>query len=389
MSWRTWIAPQPSILSFWADTLGLHAVPIVCLALMVFMPASIQGTANFLYSWPIGVILFLDWGHIFAQWMRIYSNPMESARNRWFYPLSLFGVFACFYFYLSWGGRGLSVFLVYFVIFHFMKQQYGYLRYFGRGEYRNHAWGRPLEDLYFYLGVVTPIVGWHVRTPVPLALGPWPDAFFRHPWLGVLHGTLFYAHLLVTVLYWGFQVHLWRRDKFIPLSKYLALLFPHLAWGMVAWLPSYQLLFWVMVVFYHDLSYFFFVWAVARRDQRLPTALPPRKTLWTSVWALPFYVLVVALLANVIGWMGGVAQRFNGEADLFHLMKLFPEAWQWQVRETLNDFLAGIDRESLRNFGFAWIFAIQAHHYFIDRYLWKKEKDALWAWSRRSRATSS
>lgn len=374
----SWFKNQPVIHSLWGDLFGLHFVPVVCLALMALHPDFVRGPENFLMTFPVALILLVDWGHIFAQWFRIYSNPLETRLARWVYPLSLVATFLVFFSYLSVGGRGLKTCLVYFVIFHFMKQQFGFMRILARGEYRGRPWMRRLEDGYFYLGVVTPVLAWHVEVPAPLVKMPWISTFIHFSWQPQLYQLLLACYAGVALVYWVMQIKVCREQHHVPLTKYLAILFSHFGWGGVALLPDYQLFFWIMVVFYHNLAYFFFVWATGRKDRTLTTQSEIPWWHWTSWPGLLVYPIAVTIISDVAGWVGSI-RSFRGVLSSFVMLRLFfPLDMASHWLQAGSAWLSTFDLATVKNVGWAWYLAIQGHHYFIDRYLWRKEKTLAW-----------
>ena len=277
----------------------------------------------------------------------------------------------------------MHVLLIYFVIFHFMKQQYGFLRYFSRDEYRAHPRLRHWEDGYFYLGVLAPVVSWHVQAPTALLGMYWTQYFLRADWLAPLSQWLWYGYGLAAAGYWFIQWrYVWCGGS-VPLPKYLVLLLAHLGWGALSLFPDKGMLFWLGVVLYHDLSYFMFIWLIARRDHRLQQLPRPRWFSWKSWPGALGYVFLVCLLADLLihAHLSLVAGSYKKG---FHAL-LLPAG----VIETLTGWyqtmLGAFESQLLFLVGWALFFSIQAHHYFIDRYLWKREKD--WAWVQRAQAT--
>jgi hypothetical protein len=226
--------------------------------------------------------------------------------------------------------------------------------------------------------VVAPVLAWHVEVPAPLVAMPWVSVFLRFSWLPQLYHVVLTCYATVALVYWVMQLKVCREQKTIPLTKYLAILLPHFGWGGVALLPDYQLFFWIMVVFYHNLAYFFFVWATGRTDRALTTQRAIPWWHWTSWPGLLVYSVGVTILADVAGWLGSI-KFFSGVLSSFLLLRLcFPADLAKEWLQVGGAWLSGFDPATVKNVGWAWYFAIQGHHYFIDRYLWRKEKTLAW-----------
>jgi hypothetical protein len=113
----------------------------------------------------IPAILLIDVAHVYSTGFRVYLDTDEFRRRPWLYllvPILGFAVGAALY------SEGELVFwraLAYLAVFHFVRQQYGWVAlYRARGGERDR-FGRLIDTAAIYLATVYPLVYWHTHLP--------------------------------------------------------------------------------------------------------------------------------------------------------------------------------------------------------------------------------
>lgn len=340
--------------SWYVDTLFLHSVPVIFATLAALnLPPFGEKPMYFLVS----CVLVIDWAHIYAQWFRIYSNPVETKRLKWIFPLSFLALIPIITVLVeNFTSKKIELFLIYFVIFHFIKQQYGYIRIYGKIDGRKSGVERFIEDTLIYSSMVCPVIYWHIAFPKPDF--HWKRYFIDVPFIHELFwlAATFYGVSFLGYCYYEIQRSF--RLSQINIAKNLALFSAALGWGIVTFMSHTPYLIFFTVVLSHDLSYVVFVWLIGRRDQVLVKKKVP---LW-SWFSLPGAIAYLFLLI------------YGAQAYLNVHLRLIGSRMPNILYGKLFDFVT-YHPGWLESLGFALFFSTQAHHYFIDRYLWKKEKD--------------
>lgn len=361
----TQVKTQPWIHSWPGDFFCLHSFPIVftILALLGWPPFNRGG--ELLLGQMLFAVLIIDWAHIFAQWHRIFSNPLEKTFTKSLYFGSYILLIPLVTVVLHFGYfQQIRTFLVYFVIFHFIKQSYGFIKIYSRIDGVKGDVESSVENLLIYLCMWTPAIYWHIS--FPKSTFTWPVFFIKHPAMEYLFFSLLFLYSVVFILYLRNEFLRWQEKGIFNIPKNVALASAAIGWGAVSLLSEHSVLIMFTVVLTHDLSYTFFVWFTGRRDEKLLKG----QVRWLSWWSMPglvFYILVIILISHPIMVMH-LEMSQNKDVDYWLFGTLFnglpnENSW-WQ------------------NLGWALFFATQGHHYFIDRYLWKKEKDLAYLVSR-------
>ena len=117
-------------------------------------------------SWAwIVAILMIDVAHVYATGFRVYFDRQELARRPWLYGLTPLLAFA-----ISWSIYSESVdafwsCLAYLAVFHFVRQQYGWVALYRNKAGETERLGRWIDTFAIYLATVYPLVYWHCHLP--------------------------------------------------------------------------------------------------------------------------------------------------------------------------------------------------------------------------------
>lgn len=352
------VKSQPWVHSWYGDSLGFFLIPLSFILLATF---SLPPFGNFDPKYVgvvISYVLLIDWAHIFAQWHRIYCNPVESTRAKWIYPISfivLVPIIALYFQYVSIDH--VEKFLIYFVIYHFIKQHYGFIRIYSKTDGSKTKFESVTESALVYLCMWTPVLYWHIDFPKKDFY--WNLHFLKNPVTQNLFYPAIAAYAFCLVAYVFAEYKRTKRNQMFNWPKNIALTLSALGYGLISIMVESKMLIFFTVVFTHDVSYIFLVWFIGRRDEKLKT----KKIAWYSWWSVPgftWYLLALILMGQTImalhGELGHDLNRHYFLVGKFFNDLPWSAGW-WQ------------------NFGFALFYATQAHHYFIDKFLWKKEKD--------------
>lgn len=116
------------------------------------------------WSWLVGVLL-IDVAHVYATGFRVYFDREELLRRPWLYGLTpLLG------FLIGWSVYSESPdmfwrLLAYIAVFHFVRQQYGWVALYRArgGEAGRIGWW--IDSLAIYMATIYPLAYWHSQLP--------------------------------------------------------------------------------------------------------------------------------------------------------------------------------------------------------------------------------
>ena len=243
------------------------------------------------------LVLMVDVAHVWGTAYRVYLDGQEVRRRPWLYlggPAGLYALGAALH---AWGG-GLLFWrvLAYGAVFHFVRQQYGWMRLYRRRAGERDVSGDWLDGALIYAATVVPLLHWHAGPPrafhwfVP---GDFVTGLVPAGVLPAADG----GYLALLALYAARAVAAGRAQ---PWGKHLLLGSTAACWwlGIVTFDSDY--VFSVTNVLIHGVPYLALVWRYGQG--RWPGAQGGVGGLFRGSW-VPFYaVLVVAALLEEGLW---------------------------------------------------------------------------------------
>jgi hypothetical protein len=116
------------------------------------------------WTWVTAVLL-VDVAHVYATGFRVYFNPAELRRRPWLYTLTpLLGLAIGLALY----SEGELVFwrtLAYLAVFHFVRQQYGWVALYRTRVGESGRLGKLVDSAAIYLATIYPLIYWHAHLP--------------------------------------------------------------------------------------------------------------------------------------------------------------------------------------------------------------------------------
>jgi hypothetical protein len=334
-----------------------------CLVLVLWSAGVIEGPHDDLPPWGfLATVVFVDVAHVYATLYRVYLDRPELLRRRELYSLLPLGVWLAGILVYAVSDRAFWTVLAYVAVFHFVKQQEGFVRLYrakvGERERRDLAWDR----LAVYAMTLYPLVVWHAH--LPRAFHWFRNRDFVA--LPSLDPTIV-AVLLTTagVLYWGF------------LAAYVARTIVRVATGRAAWNPGKwgillatwacwylgivpfdsDLAFTLTNVLLHGVPYMGLVILTARRKQLGPAEASYEPG---SLPARLFSAGALGIVASLLVLWG---LGYFEESVWDHLV--------WHEHGSIFGELGRVDPGALLSVLVPLLSVPQATHYLLDGVIWK------------------
>jgi hypothetical protein len=302
------------------------------------------------WAWLV-LIPLIDVSHVYASLYRTYFDAGERRRRATLYgvvPASVFVAAAIVY---SVDPAWFWTLLAYLAVWHFVRQQYGFLAlYRARGGVQAR-WERRLDTAVLYLSMLYPLAYWHAHLPRKFV---W---FVEGDLLQIggarLSGAFGFAYAAAGACYVVKEISGLLRGRPPHVGKNLLLLSTALAWyvGIVHYDSDYA--FTVTNVISHGVPYVALVWIYCRRRWHAPANRSWIATLAQPRW-LPAFVgmlIAFALLEQTL-W----------------------EVLVWTDQPGLfggRNHATTIGDSPLLAFVVALLALPQATHYVLDGFIWK------------------
>lgn len=347
------VPPSPYLSKPWIDGLFILAPPFLCLLIVMAFPEWFPDTTAMpVWTWVV-LVMSVDVAHVYSTLYRTYLATDSRKRLGpllWVVPVVAFGASVVLY---SLGAAHFWRVLAYLAVYHFIKQQYGFLRLYSRHEPKKTMQAR-LEFILIYAACLYPLLYWHLSGPRHFHWFMEGD-FWYIPlagWLPVL-GLCYTA---VWVLYLGVLANTFFRKKQFNVPKFLLLSGTAVSWYVGIVVYNGDLAFTLFNVICHGIPYMALVWIYNRRKYGPPV---PEKPFWSRIlsWkAIPTFIALLLLLAYAEEWLW--------------------DRLVWQEHESvfggLHGIVDGVPEAVL--IGVVPLLSLpQITHYILDGFIWKRQ----------------
>jgi hypothetical protein len=291
----------------------------------------------------VPAVIFCDVAHVWSTAFRTYLDPVERASRRWLLRLvPLFG-FAASVFLYSLGEFVFWRTLAYLAIFHFVRQQYGWVALYRSRAGETGFVGQMIDTSAIYSATLWPLLYWHTHVPrrfdwfVAGDVQALPSAIMPI-------ATSLYLAALVTYLVRALY-RAWHRQ--FNIGKDVVVVTTAATWyvGIVAFDSDYA--FTVTNVFMHGIPYFAIIFTSARTRASTSSLLAS-----VTRSALPFLCAL---------WLVAFIEELLWDRAVWHERSwLFGEPWKL---------------DSIKWFVVPMLALPQLTHYVLDGFLWRRKSN--------------
>jgi hypothetical protein len=332
---KSWLFSAPVDLAVFAGT------AIISLLLVLAGPwlGATGPDASPEWTWIAGVLL-VDVAHVWSTAFVVYLDPAEWRRRPVLYagaPLAALAVGVALY---AWGEAVFWRALAYLAVFHFIRQQYGWvMMYRARGGERDGL-GRWLDGATVYAATLYPLVVWHTRLPRAFWWMKPGDFAAGLPAVAADVAGWTYAALLVAYVARAAAAAIAGRP--VAWGKHAVVAATAACWyvGIVATNADYA--FTVTNVFIHGVPYLALVYLYARAASREPASrdgaaarlIDRGRVRWRGLVVFCATLWAIAYLEELVwdraiwhdrGWLFGAGGDIGGAAALLVPLLAVPQ----------------------------------------------------------------
>ena len=294
------------------------------------------------YTW-LFLIVFIDVAHVYATLFKTYFVASEFQKRK---KLLVGLPIICFVIGMILFSFGSAVFwsvLAYVAVFHFIRQQYGFMRLYARKESKKWAW---IDNLIIYAATVYPMLFWFLS---PTRKFNWfvENEFYRFESPLVLE-TIGWIYAVILLFYVTRTIYFSFKYNYFNIPKNAIIIGTILSWYFGIVYFNNDLVFTLLNVVSHGIPYIALIY-LSEIEKKPETELG-----WLQQFKHYKGVLVFVLILLVIA---------------------FSEEYLWE-------FLVWNEQFSTTNHDFSnWYFLIvplltvpQFTHYLLDGFIWKTKK---------------
>src|SRR5689334_8117152 len=187
------------------------------------------------WTW-VSAVLLIDVAHVWSTSFRVYFDKAEFKRRLWLYllvPAGGYGIGVALY---SEGSLVFWKVLALVAVFHFVRQQYGWVALYRRKLAETERWTWWIDTAAIYLASVYPLAFWMTRLPRNFE---WfvPNDFFSLP--AFVETVLFPVYVLALMTYFAKSIYLYVTDGFLNIGKDIVVATTAVCWYVgIVWFNS-------------------------------------------------------------------------------------------------------------------------------------------------------
>lgn len=326
--------------------------------LAVFLGSAVASIVLLAVGWQLGIldgespdwtwisaVLLIDVAHVWSTSFRVYLDREELKRRLWLYllvPVFAYVVGVALY---SEGELTFWRVLAVVAVFHFVRQQYGWVALYRRRLSETESWSWWIDAATIYLATVYPLAFWMTSMPRNFQ---W---FIENDFLSLpdfVDDVLFPIYLIAIAAYIGKSLYLYRARGFANPGKDIVVATTVVCWYVgIVWLNS-DYAFTVTNVIIHGVPYFALIWFYAR--VRRTTTGPVYRAL-SSNWIVFLATLWALAYVEELFWNRGVWHERSW---------IFGENWDWSEWKTYLVPLLAVP---------------QVTHYVLDGFIWRRRSN--------------
>lgn len=354
MSLQKTTSSQPWLNSAIADGIFILLPPFLALFVVMLFPAQFKVSEAMPLEYWIVLVVFIDVAHVYATLYRTYFNPDKRAGQ--FNLLIAIPITCYFVGVLLYHIDGLLFWrmLAYLAVYHFIRQQYGFMRLYSRQE-NTGRFAKGIDQLAIYTATIYPLLFWHfdgqrkfswfvagdflsLRSVPLLALFSW------------LYGMVIAAYLLKELL----LVYKTRQLN-IPRNMLIAGTFLSWYFGIVYF--NGDMAFTTLNVVSHGIPYMALIWFFERENYKKGLKRSSSLLRMTfSKYGILLFIGIVAVLAYLEeGLWDGLVWKEHG--SFFAGFSALPQIHQTDFLTLLIPLLA----------------LPQSTHYVLDGFIWRRK----------------
>lgn len=348
-------ARTPWIYGPWLDLPFVVGPPFIVLGLVLAFPQWFGQQAALTEMHWLVLVLLIDVAHVYSTIYRTYLDR-DAVRHFRFellgLPLIAFVLMVLLYnSSVLWFWRCMA----YLAVFHFVRQQYGFMRLYTRKE-QDTPFKRRLDAVTIYAATLCPLLFWHLDYPRNF------DWFVEQDMVGTrapdLAALVLWSYAALLAVYLFTEVRAAIRSGSIAVLKNALVLGTAISWFFGIVVYNGDVTFTLFNVVGHGVPYMALVWAFGRKKRSASDAKGVVLRTFFSLRAVPLYLVLLFVLAYA-------------EEGLWNSM-----VW----KEHLGIFapfaaLPAVHAHTMLSFLVPLLSLPQVTHYIIDAFIWRLRKD--------------
>ena len=358
---QAWLRSPSFDILFFAGPALLSSVLVLC-----FRTQMESFTTLPLWAW-VSFVLLVDVAHVYATLFRTYLDR-EAIRKKsgilFGIPVACWAVGSLLY---SMNALLFWRTLAYLAVFHFIRQQYGFVALYSRKDVGLATKFRRLDELCIYVATLYPLMYWH--TNLPRNFNWFVEGDFVESLPAVFSDVFLFLYIGIAGLYILKELFLFRHSGFFNIPKNLIVASTALSWWIAIISVNSDLSFTMVNVLSHGIPYMALVWLYQQKHVQAAAEAPTSQehgqrynlcTRFLIKYAPAFVFFLVALAFLEEGLWDGLVWREH--LSFFSMFAGLPQINDKTLLAILVPLLS----------------LPQSTHYVLDGFIWRVKDHPVW-----------
>lgn len=349
----SYLKKQPWLQSWQVDSTFILFPPFFALLCVIFFPASFKYSTEMPVIYGLVLVVFIDVAHVYSTLYRTYFRSKSYQQQ----PLLIYIPILCYLLGVVLYLLGDLVFwriLAYLAVFHFIRQQYGFMRLYSRKEVKIKYFS-VIDSLAVYAATIYPLLYWHLVADRKFNWFVEGDflTFKSDIWLYFFT----YLYYSIVILYLIKELFYSLKYRTFNLPRNLLILGTFLSWYFGIVFYNGDMAFTTLNVISHGIPYMALIWIMEKKlNTKNPNSIKKvGRLIFTKYLGIIYFIGIIIILAYL---EEGLWDAFIW-GEHFSFFKPF-------------NFLPIIQDERILALLVPLLALPQATHYALDGFIWKK-----------------
>ena len=342
------------------DFFGILFWPfIICSLILTFPDIFIQHVEVSPLLWIL-VVMGIDVSHVYSTLFRTYLDPFTFNKHQQFLKFLPLAVWLAGIVLYTFGALLFWRVLAYLAVYHFIRQQYGFLKIYMRNE-NKVSWFYTYTSYLIYVITGIPVLIWH-SSPDRIFVWFVKDDFISLHFQPVIP---YLKMLLAAVLVFYVLVECYSsiKNNYVNVPKNILLLGTFISWYMGIVYFNSDLIFTLFNVVSHGIPYIVMIWIYGNKKSGKANVSSWYRYIFSWKGAVIYALILLTLSFMEEGlWDSMVWQEHHAFFQFFHL-------------------LPSVSNSVLLSVIVPLLSVPQISHYIIDGYIWRLKEDT-YSWKK-------
>ena len=346
---------QPWIGNRTIDVLFILLPPFLSLLIIFLFPQLFQNVKSMSDAGWVILILLVDVAHVYTTLFRTYFDKGAFKNQRFILSAIPFIGFVLGIIAYSLSSILFWRLLAYVAVFHFIRQQYGFMRVYSRKEKANY-YSRLIDKITIYYATLYPILYWHLKGPRNFNWFTDNDfVYFNADGLLSFFTVLYFITVIIFV---AKEIYQYTKIKTINIPRLAVITGTLVSWYFGIIYFNGDMAFTILNVVSHGIPYMALVWIYGKKNYHQPQKGNRFLQVVFSRYGLLIFLSLIFLFAFI-------------EEGLWDFMV-------WKEHSLLFNFnhLPSINiNDKMLSFIIPLLALPQITHYILDGFIWKIKED--------------